>query len=87
MTASIDSILMKERSVAQLMVRNLPEELVAALKRRAARRNRSAEQEHREILRAALQGTRRKALADVLASMPNVGEDDDFARRQADRRG
>jgi plasmid stability protein len=72
--------------MAQLMVRNLPEELVIALKRRAAKRNRSAEQEHREILKSALQGPRRKALVDVLASMPNVGEDEDFARRQADRR-
>jgi antitoxin FitA len=72
--------------MAQLMVRNLPEELVTALKRRAAKRNRSAEQEHREILKSALQGPRRKALADVLASMPNVGEDEDFARRQTDRR-
>jgi plasmid stability protein len=72
--------------MAQLMVRNLPEELVVALKRRAAKRNRSAEQEHREILKSALQGPRRKALADVLASMPNVGEDEDFDRQQADRR-
>jgi plasmid stability protein len=73
--------------MAQLMVRNLPDELVLALKRRAAKRNRSAEQEHREILKAALQGTRRKSLADVLAGMPNVGEDRDFARAQEDRRG
>lgn len=72
--------------MAQLMVRNLPAELVVALKQRAAKRNRSAEQEHREILKAALQGPRRKPLADVLASMPNVGEDDDFAREQVDRR-
>ena len=72
--------------MAQLIVRNLPEELVVALKQRAARRNRSAEQEHREILKAALRGPRRKALAEVLASMPNVGEDEDFARLQADRR-
>jgi len=72
--------------MAQLMVRNLPEELVVALKQRAAKRNRSAEQEHREILKAALRGPPRKALAEVLASMPNVGEDEDFARRQADRR-
>lgn len=71
--------------MAQLMVRNLPDELVLALKQRAARRNHSAEQEHREILKAAL-GPRRKALADVLAGMPNVGEDKDFARNQADRR-
>ena len=73
--------------MAQLMVRNLPEELVVALKRRAAKRNRSAEQEHREILKAALRGPRRKALAEVLADMPNVGEDEDFVRQQADRRG
>jgi plasmid stability protein len=72
--------------MAQLMVRNLPDELVVALKQRAAKRNRSAEQEHREILKAALRGPRRKALAEVLASMPNVGEDEDFARQQADRR-
>jgi antitoxin FitA len=72
--------------MAQLMVRNLPEELVVALKRRAAKRNRSAEQEHREILKAALRGPRRKALAEVLAAMPNVGEDADFVRQQADRR-
>ena len=72
--------------MAQLMVRNLPEGLVLALKQRAAKRNRSAEQEHREILKAALRGPRRKALAEVLASMPNVGADEDFARQQADRR-
>jgi len=72
--------------MAQLMVRNLPEELVVALKRRAAKRNRSAEQEHREILKAALRGPRRKALAEVLADIPNVGEDEDFVRQQADRR-
>ncbi|MBW4051169.1 MAG: DNA-binding protein [Proteobacteria bacterium] len=72
--------------MAQLMVRNLPDELVLALKQRAARLNRSAEQEHREILKAALQGPRRKVLAEVLAGMPNVGEDEDFARQQVDRR-
>ncbi|MGN6454081.1 MAG: FitA-like ribbon-helix-helix domain-containing protein [Steroidobacteraceae bacterium] len=73
--------------MAQLVVRNLPEELVRALKQRAAKRNRSAEQEHREILKAALRGVQRKPLADVLASMPNVGKDSDFLREQADRRG
>ncbi|MBL8271594.1 FitA-like ribbon-helix-helix domain-containing protein [Steroidobacter sp.] len=74
-------------SVAQLMVRNLPEELVKALKQRAAKHNRSAEQEHREILRAALHGPQRRHLADVLASIPNVGNDEDFTRQQTDRRG
>ena len=73
--------------MAQLVVRNLPEELVRALKQRAAKRNRSAEQEHREILKAALRGPQRKPLAEVLANMPNVGKDSDFVREQADRRG
>jgi plasmid stability protein len=72
--------------VAQLIVRNLSDDLVLALKRRAARANRSAEEEHREILRAALQGTRRKSFAQLLAAMPNVGKDEDFARSQEDTR-
>lgn len=37
-----------------LRVRNLDYELIAGLKRRAARHGRSAEAEHREILRQAL---------------------------------
>lgn len=37
-----------------LRVRNLDDELIARLKRRAARHGRSAEAEHREILRQAL---------------------------------
>lgn len=72
--------------MAQLIVRNLPEELVRALKARAARHERSAEQEHREILKAALAAPRRRSLAEVLASMPNVGRDEDFIRTQIDRR-
>jgi len=40
--------------VANLHVRNLDDELVVRLKRRAARHGRSAEAEHREILRQAL---------------------------------
>ena len=72
--------------MAQLMVRKLSDELVKALKQQAAKRNRSAEQEHREILQAALHGPRRRHLADVLAAIPNVGEDSDFSREQCDRR-
>jgi plasmid stability protein len=69
--------------MAQLMVRNLPDDLVRNLKRRAARHGRSAEQEHREILRSVLRGPRRRGLAEVLAAMPEVGQDSDFARRQS----
>jgi plasmid stability protein len=73
--------------MAQLVVRNLSDDLVKALKQRAAKHNRSAEQEHREILEAALRGPRRRRLADVLAAMPNVGKDEDFTRDQRDARG
>jgi antitoxin FitA len=72
--------------MAQLIVRDLPADLVLALKRRAAQRNRSAEQEHREILKAALRGPKRRELADVLAAIPDVGEDSDFTRDQRDHR-
>ena len=83
---ALPSSLLQETIVAQLMVRKLSDELVKALKQQATKTNRSAEQEHREILKAALHGPRRRALADVLAAIPNVGEDSDFAREQIDRR-
>lgn len=65
----------------QLIVRRLDDELVRALKVRAAQRHRSAEAEHREILREALARRRKgKTLKDLLLDMPAVGEDSDFAR-------
>ena len=72
--------------MAQLMVRNVDDAVVRELKKRAARRNHSAEQEHREILEHALLRPRRRSLAEVLAAMPDAGEDADFERRQMDRR-
>ncbi len=42
--------------MAQLTVRKISEELVSALSQRAAANRRSAEEEHREILYAALLG-------------------------------
>jgi plasmid stability protein len=46
---------LKEPAMAgNLHVRNLDDELIARLKRRAARHGRSTEAEHREILRQAL---------------------------------
>jgi plasmid stability protein len=73
-------------NVAQLMVRNVDEAVVRELKKRAARRNHRAEQEHREILEQTLLRPRRRSLAEVLAAMPDAGEDADFERRQIDRR-
>jgi antitoxin FitA len=66
--------------VADLLVRGLDEALVKALKERAARHQRSAEAEHREILAAALARPRRRSFAEVLARIPNVGLDADFDR-------
>jgi plasmid stability protein len=69
--------------MAQLIVRNIDEELVRLLKIRAAEHGRSAEAEHRDILREALQpqgyGQSIKAL---LLEMPDVGKDEDFERRR-----
>jgi antitoxin FitA len=48
--------LMERRMAGNLHVRNLDDDLIARLKRRAARHGRSAEAEHREILRQALVG-------------------------------
>lgn len=67
-----------------LTVRNLPPEIVDALKRRAASHGLSAEAEHREILRATLLRPPRRSFADVLRSMPNVGRDGDFERADGD---
>ncbi len=65
--------------MSQLIVRNVGQEIVRALKRRAADHGRSAEAEHREILRAALQeDVERDSFKAVLASIPEVGEDEDF---------
>jgi len=47
---------MERRMAGNLHVRNLDDDLIARLKRRAARHGRSTEAEHREILRQALIG-------------------------------
>ena len=64
--------------MAQLIVRNVDDDLVRRLKERAAKHGRSAEEEHRQLLRAAL---RSEGLVDRLRAMPDVGSDDDFARQ------
>jgi plasmid stability protein len=52
-----------------LSVRNLDEDLIARLKRRAARHGRSAEAEHREILRQALAGEAEPGFDDLAAEL------------------
>ena len=68
--------------MADLVVRNLDSTIVEALKKRALRHGRSAEAEHRAILESALARTRRKTFAQALATIPDVGSDEDFARNQ-----
>lgn len=67
--------------MAQLIVRNLEEDLVQRLKMRAAEKGCSAEAEHREILRQVLTPpVPSRTLKELLLSMPDVGEDADFER-------
>ena len=69
--------------MAQLIVRNIEDGLVRALKIRAARNGQSAEEEHRQILRRAL-GSERPALSfkELLSQMPERGDDEEFERVQ-----
>jgi plasmid stability protein len=70
--------------VAQLIVRRLEDEVVAELRRRAARSGRSMEAEHREILRTVLRPSPgARSLKELLLRMPEAGEDSDFARPRA----
>lgn len=66
--------------MARLVVHNLDQAIVEALKKRAIRHGRSAEAEHRAILETTLRRTRRRSFAEMLASMPDVGRDEDFTR-------
>lgn len=67
--------------MAQLIVRNLDEEVVRRLKLRAAQNGRSTEAEHRAILEAVLlERSSQSSLKQLLQSMPDLGEDTDFDR-------
>jgi antitoxin FitA len=52
-----------------LSVRNLDDDLILRLKRRAARHGRSAEAEHREILRQALSGEAEPGFDELAAEL------------------
>lgn len=65
--------------MGQLVVRNLDEDVIVALKQRAARHGRSTEAEHRAILREVLAEERvGPSFKEFLLSMPDVGDDADF---------
>jgi len=66
--------------MADLLIRGVNEDLVQALKKRAGAHGRSQEAELRAILSAALLSPPRRNLAELLAAMPDVGQDSDFDR-------
>jgi plasmid stability protein len=79
--------------MAQLIVRELDEGIVAALKARAARNGRSAEAEHRRILEAALREDAgemtafAEAAARLRARFRSKLDSTDFVRAARDERG
>jgi len=72
--------------MANLVVRNLDQSIVNALKKRAAQHGRSAEAEHRILLEELLLLPKKKSFAEALATMPNVGQDEDFERVEDEAR-
>lgn len=72
-----DAVWMSEkwdtRHMAALTVRNVEEELVRKLKRRAVEEGVSAEELHRRILRRALMGPRRSG-TELVAALRKLGE-------------
>jgi antitoxin FitA len=70
--------------MANLIVRNIDETIVKALKKRATQHGVSAEAEHRKILEQVLLHPQKKSFAEVLSQIPTVGNDSDFERVQDD---
>lgn len=70
--------------MAQLLVRNLDDELVRHLKKRAGEHGVSVEEEHRRILREALQADvgESKSFWQVLGEMPDGGGEELFERER-----
>ena len=65
-----------------VIVRNVPEDIIKALKKRAGQHGTSAEAEHWKILTQALLKSRKRSFVEAIAAMPNVGRDSDFERVQ-----
>jgi antitoxin FitA len=72
-------------NMANLVVRNIDDDIVKALKARAGMHGHSAEAEHRLILESALQQPKKKSFSEAIRSIPNVGSDSDFERVQSDK--
>ena len=72
--------------MTQLLVRGLDADIVEALKKRTRIHGVSAEEEHRRILEDSLRRPRKKSFEEVIATMPDVGKDEDFIRGIAKER-
>ena len=71
--------------MANLIVRNIDDAIVSALKKWAGNNGISAEAEHRRILEQVLLQPPKRSLAEVLCQIPDVGFDADFEWVQDDR--
>lgn len=73
--------------MAQLLFRDLEDEVVQALKQKAAEEGTSVEEAHRRVLRVALLSKRsRKSFKEFLLEMPEVGDDLLFERHRSSPR-
>ena len=68
--------------MANLFVRDIDDEIVAALIQRARQKGISVEAEHRNLLTAALSEPQKRSFAEVIQSIPSAGRDDDFLPNQ-----
>ena len=68
--------------MANLIVRNVDDDIANALKTRARQHGISAEAEHRRILEQALRYPKKRSFLEALHQMPDVGADEDFSRKQ-----
>ncbi len=68
----------------QLLVRDLEDEVVQALKQKAAEEGTSVEEAHRRVLRVALLSRRpKKGFKEFLLEMPEGGDDAIFERHRS----
>ncbi|MEM9217762.1 MAG: DNA-binding protein [Cyanobacteria bacterium P01_F01_bin.150] len=68
--------------MAILILDNIDDAIVEALKQRAARHGSSVDAEHRKILEKVLLHPKARSFIDVLREIPDVGNDEDFERVQ-----
>ena len=72
---------MLSSQVAQLIVRHLEEEVVQALRQKAAEEGTSVEEAHRRLLRSVLLSKKNpKTFKEALLEMPDDGDDSIFER-------